>query len=224
MKTEQILNLHKKLYHMAHEDSWPNIARHGLCSTEALLDLFEIQDPLRQRLLAQHRPECVSINHHKYGTAVVRDQKPLRESILRRILDDGLSPSDWYRMLNRKTFFWTTNTRLYRLLAAKAYRNSKHCVLTIDTEKLVEKHFDAITLSPYNSGCTLFNAPRRGKETFLPITEFKYDHWRRRGRKPEDVIVELAVDYRVVDVLDFTDSVEIMNKGSAPRVIYRRQP
>ncbi|WP_353116583.1 hypothetical protein [Nitratidesulfovibrio sp.] len=222
MKYKHILNIHKKLYHMANENAWENISKHGLCSTEALLNIFEIKDPLRKQLLTQHRPECVTIKHPEYGTAIVRDQKPLRETTLKRVLDDGLSPSEWYQILNRKTFFWTTHSRLCGLLAAKAYRNYRHCVLTLDAKKLIERHYDAITLSPYNSGCTLFNAPRRGNSTFSKIDDFDYDYWRNRGRKADDVIVELAVDYRVTDILDFIDSVDMMQSDSLPHNIYRR--
>jgi hypothetical protein len=52
-----------------------------------------------------HRPESVTITHPAYGSAVIRDQKPMRDSALLKCLDKGLTPADWYRTLNRRVFF-----------------------------------------------------------------------------------------------------------------------
>src|SRR6185436_11524880 len=95
-----------RLYHMAEAGSWPSIERHGLLSTTALLDLFEIKGAEREALELQHRPESVEIRHPRHGVAIIRDQKPLREKSLKQALQDGLAPRDWYRILNEKVFFW----------------------------------------------------------------------------------------------------------------------
>ena len=50
-------------------------------------------------------PESVAITHPVEGTAVIRDQKPMTDEGLRRALETGLSPTDWYRILNTKAFF-----------------------------------------------------------------------------------------------------------------------
>ena len=50
-----ITALYPPLYHMAAEGSWPSIQRHGLLSTSALLDLYEVCGPselLSKRLTA----------------------------------------------------------------------------------------------------------------------------------------------------------------------------
>jgi len=59
--------------------SWPGIERHGLRSTTALLDLFEVAGSDRERIESQHRPESETIHHPRYGTAVIRDQKPMSD-------------------------------------------------------------------------------------------------------------------------------------------------
>uniref|UniRef100_UPI00255AB9AC DUF7002 family protein n=1 Tax=Pseudodesulfovibrio pelocollis TaxID=3051432 RepID=UPI00255AB9AC len=200
-----------------------SIQRHGLLSSEALLDLFEITNHQRELLLANHRPECVEIQHPVHGLATLRDQKPMRESQLARCLSDGMTPPDWYRILNRRTFFWTTEERLRGLLQARAYRGRQHCVLTIDSAQLLQEYVDAVTLSPYNSGCTLYNAPMRGRETFLPMNEFNYEAWRERGRQPRKVIVELAVDYAVQNIVRFTDSAKLMHRGEVLETFFERQ-
>ena len=63
------------LYHMAEGGSWPSIQRHGLRSTSALLDLFEVDGARREAILRRHRrpvsrsiircmgrPSCVTRN------------------------------------------------------------------------------------------------------------------------------------------------------------------
>src|SRR5437016_2836317 len=98
--------LYPRLYHITSEGSWPSIQQHGLLSTEALLDLFGADGELRASVLAARRPDCVPITHPQYGRAIIRDQKPLIESKLRCALQDGMTPREWYELLNRKTFFW----------------------------------------------------------------------------------------------------------------------
>lgn len=62
---------------MAHSEALPSILQHGLLSTSALLDLFEIGGERRAKLETRMRPTSVPITHPVHGTAVVRDQKPI---------------------------------------------------------------------------------------------------------------------------------------------------
>src|SRR5687768_14367920 len=90
------------LFHMAALGSWPSIQSHGLLSTSSLLDLFEISEASRVTVEAAHRPESIQLSHPKHGVATVRDQIPMSDNGLRRCLADGLTPRDWYQLLNRK--------------------------------------------------------------------------------------------------------------------------
>ena len=44
MEIERLISRYPTLYHMAEDGSWESIQRHGLLSTSALLDRFEIED------------------------------------------------------------------------------------------------------------------------------------------------------------------------------------
>ena len=103
-----------RLFHMAEAGSWPSIKRHGLLSTSALLDLFEIAGPDREAIESARRPDSVTLVHHNHGTAWTRDNKPINATILRRTLV-GMSEPEWYRTLNRRVFLWLSETRLDRL-------------------------------------------------------------------------------------------------------------
>ncbi len=197
---------------MAEAGSWPSIQKHGLLSTSALLDLFEIKGKKRAEIETQCRPESIKISHPKYGTAVIRDQKPLRENNLRKLLD-GMSVEDYCLSLNQKTFFWTRKERLEGLLNAIAYRGRSHTVLTVDTGALVSKHEKDIWISHINSGCTVFGVGRRGSYTFQRISDYDFDDMKKKKR--ENAIVELAVDYSVEDISDFVICVDEW-KGKNP--------
>jgi hypothetical protein len=207
---------------MAESGTWESIQQHGLLSTTALLDLFGISGDERRKIEEEHRPECVEISHKKHGKAVIRDQKPMRESALLKCLEHPYKPRDWYRTLNANVFFWLDKRRLDDLLGAKAYRDRHHCVLSLDCKALVTLHTDAILLSPMNSGATLYDPLPRGATTFLPIIDFPFSE-RRRTRAIQNTVVELLVKYSVPNVSDYVFKVEERKGPDVIRTIWRRK-
>ena len=212
---EDLIDVYPSLYHMAEADSWPSIRRHGLLSTSALLDLFQVEGDDRARIESDWRQESVTIEHPEHGTAVIRDQRPMPPDTLAPQLT-GLAPTDWYQFLNRKTFFWTSRQRLIRLLRAVAYRSRSHDVIEVDTQALLELHQDEVTLSPFNSGVSSFGPPfPRNADTFQSIEEFDIGAHR-------DGVVEFAVEYSVPDIVDLSVSVEEWRGNRRIREIWRR--
>ena len=192
---DQLASKYPRLFHMAESGTWHNIQKYGLLSTTASLDLFEIQEPKRGQLESEWRTQSESIA----PGVVIRDQKPMSPRSLERVLVD-MTPEQWYRLLNRKTFFWATVGRLEKMLNAGSYKNDPHDVLTIDTRKLLERHWSHTSLSPINSGAT-FGYAKRGSETFKNIEAYP------AVRLKSDV-AEIVVDYHVPDIIEFTVSVE----------------
>ena len=210
------------LFHMAERGSWPGIQRHGLRSTAALLDLFEVTGPRREAIERRHRPSGVTLCHPVHGTARVRDQKPMSDAALRRCLADGMAPADWYELLNGKVFFWLSRARLVRLLRGRAYRGTEHDVLEIDAAALVGAYRDRILLSPINSGATFALGPTpRGLATFQPIAHYDYASRRARHR-PAACVVELTVGYAVPDVSRFVRRVVSMRGDEVTGTVFER--
>jgi hypothetical protein len=178
----ELVATYPRMWHMAEDGSWPSIQQHGLLSTSALLDLYEVEGGQRAGILSQHRPECVTVAKLGLPNAVIRDQKPMSEGALRRCLNGGVTPGEWFQILNEKAFFWLSRERLRGLLRAKAYRRYPQTVLTVRTATLVAAHRDRILLSPINSGSTIYKPQPRGRETFLPIAEYPFDAWKKSGR------------------------------------------
>lgn len=202
-----LATMYPRLFHMAEFGSWPSISKHGLLSTKALLDLFEVEDPRRTTILSQRRAVSVPITHPKIGAAVIRDQKPLSDAGLMRCLQDGLSPRRWYALLNDKVFFWVQEKRLEGLLNARAYRDLPHTVLTLSAAAVLAKYSRDVLLSGMNSGTTAPIAHPRGKNTFLSLEEFPLaQRIKKAGRK--NAVVELLVSGGCPSVSGLVELVE----------------
>lgn len=194
-----------RLFHMAEAGSWPAIQRHGLLSTSALLDLFEVTGSVRDHLEAARRPESVPIEHPAYGTAWIRDNKPINETVLRRTLV-GMTEAEFYRLLNGRVFLWLTEHRLARLRGAPPYRNRKHDILIVDTASFLSSYAERVELSPMNSGAVhpAANYPR-GEGTFSRIPDYPWTT--RIALSPREPIVEVTVPYAIRDIATYVADV-----------------
>ena len=218
MSPEHFTKSYPELYHMAAESAWPSIRRYGLLSTKALLDLFEISGTRRQRILGCHRDSSITIRHVKYGSAVIRDQKPMSDRGLVRSLPRSVTPKDWYRLLNSKVFFWATSKRLETLLQARTYRNIRHLVLVVDTSVLVGRYSDSISVTTMNTGATKPIPHPRDYTSFVRLSEFDYERSKRKRGKSR-AIAEVTIDYSV-DILNAVKRAEHRMGSRTVRRIY----
>ena len=212
---EQIITQHPLLYHMAEAGAWDNIQQHGLLSTAALLELFNIKEPQRSAIGSEYRRKREVIRHHDHGCATIRDQTPMPPGKLDLALTD-MNHSEWYQLLNGKVFFWSTESRLISFLQARSHRDRPHDVLTVCTRSLVEQHATVITLSHINSGTVRMPTHRRGSDTFRTIP----NHCCKTRR---ECFVELAVEGRVPDMERHTLSVDRWLGATRQQNIWQRQ-
>lgn len=201
------------LYHMAEVGSLASIMEHGLLSTSSLLNLYQTSDPPRHAIESERRGSSVQLTREGLSPAVVRDQLPMDDRGLTRCLEDGLTPTDWYRLLNSRVFFWLTKDRLVRLLSAGTYRDQEHDVIEIDSRSLVAAYQNKIWLCPINSGCTKPFPHPRGKNTFTRIDDYPYADWRKK-RKAGERVVELCVDEGVKDISKYVTRAVRMKAGN----------
>lgn len=208
---------------MAECGSWPSIREFGLLSTSALLDSYEVAGQRRTEIEAERRPISVTLTRSGRAPAVIRDQFPMDDVGLRRCLQDGIQPEEWYRLLNSKVFFWLTRDRLFRLLTAGTYREQEHDVLELNSAALVRAYADRIWLCPMNSGCTKPFPHPRGNSTFLRIAQYPYSAWKLKRKRGERV-VELAVDASVRDIRDYVTRVVRMKGEFELSVLFKAGP
>jgi hypothetical protein len=187
---------------------------------QPLLDHYEITEAARAAIESKRRPTSVSLEKDGFGRAVVRDQFPMDDKGLTRCLEDGLSPEQWYRILNAKVFFWLTPERLLRLLNAGTYRTQEHDVIALDARSLITAYEDRIWLCPINSGCTKPFPHPRGKKTFQRISDYPYAEWKTKRKRGERA-VEVAVDYAVPDAAKFVTRVVRMKASAELAVLFQ---
>lgn len=196
---------------MAQVGSWPSIRKYGLLSTSALLDLFEWPRKERRSIETCRRANRVTLTHPVYGTAVIRDQRPLSEKRLASCLCGGITVGQWLRLLNRRVFFWLEEARLNALRGAQAYRAERQLVLTVDTRRLVEAHAARILLTHMNTGTTRPFAAKRGRDTFCTINDYPFQQRRKA--------VELTVAREVRDIGAYVLRVEELGGDQPPVTI-----
>jgi hypothetical protein len=208
MDLDSFVERYPRLYHMTERNAWPSIRDRGLLSTSAALDLLGITGRVRTELERSQR-----LCNHSIGNGnsaiTLRDQKPMPPTQLTRCLQDGLTPAQWYRLINGKVFFWAREQRLHGLLNARSYRDFEHDVLVIDTAALMEKYEGSTWLCHMNSGNTFPVAQPRGRDTFRRIRDYPT----KRNGSPEKEVVEVVVDYCVTDIRDYVTEVRVM-KGA----------
>ena len=212
MLAQQLWEKYPQMFHMAEVGSWPGIRKHGLLSTSALLDLFDVARKDQIAIETRRRPESVTLTHPVHGTAVIRDQKPLSEKRLADCLCDGITVRQWLRLLNQRVFFWLDEARLDTLRGAQAYRAQRQVVLTVDTRRLVEAHATRILLTHMNTGATRPFAHKRGRDTFRTIGKYPFQERRR--------VVELTVARQVPDIRKYVLNVEELGGNRPPMTLW----
>ena len=125
-----------RLWHMAEDGSFESIRTHGLLSTSSLLDLYGIGGKERIALVSNRRPELVIISREGFPNAIVRDQKPMTESALKKCLAKDVTPSNGSRSLTNEPSSGCLGSGC-GLLGARAYRGRPQTVLTVDTTSLL---------------------------------------------------------------------------------------
>ena len=198
---------------MAEAANWPAIQRDGLHSASTLLDRAGIVGAERERL-----ERCQRVTHTVLPNGVqLRDQGPMPPAALARCLT-GMSPSEWYALINAHIFFWLDPARLNRQRAACASR--PQVVLTVDATALAVAYAERIALTPINTGNARRQPARRGAATFVPYAAWVESAWdseaaslgtplRPRSHPP----AELTVTGSIPDVMRYVIGVQELAPG-----------
>ena len=190
-----------RLHHITDRAAWPMIERHGLLTTHGIVERFVTDRATRERLRTERRTDVIVVRDGPDGRVTINDNLPLHPGPLARALDDGLTPTDWLRMLNGRVFFWPDLERGAGFLRAGRRGGREKLLLTLDTRSLAAAHHGRVDLAPINTGSAVRVPARRGLATFTPASEVGWDEWRRlRGRL--DRVAEVSVRGGVPDALD----------------------
>ena len=192
MRPEQLAEFYPVLYHIAWGGSWQSIKENSLLSTKSLLKFYGKRDSEIRTFTQNRREHWRKIDCPGRPQAVIRDQKPLTDSGLRKALPDNVEPSAWYELINSMVFFWPTKKRLKTMISAPAYRKVEHDVLLVDTKKLIELEEPNIRLSHINSGSTVYNPQPRDVDLFKRFEDYPFDYSLQK-RKRKGAVAEVCV-------------------------------
>lgn len=218
MQSKQLVETYPRLFHMAWEGSWPSIREHGLLSTRALLELYEVDGEIAERIVREHRPHWIKIEKDGFPGVVVRDQKPMSDEGVRRALGEDVCLGDWYSLLNSMVFFWPTEKRLITMMKAGAYKGMRHDLIIVDTERLVKLKEEHIRLSAMNSGATKPYPHPRSMDMFRKFADFPFDKRMSRHRA-EGTIAEVCVVHGVEEVEACTLEVRTATVSEAMEIV-----
>ena len=177
------------VYHLTKAQNLPSILQHGLMSTERLLDLTDLEQEQKALFMRMHRPRGLSLPN---GVSI-RDQRPIPPSTLAGALEGGMTPGDWYALLNRFVFFWPSRERLDRHLRTCAAQDQ--VVLTFSTTALLGHFGDRTFVTPINTGDARSKPARRGPDTLVPYNRWLAEGW--PDRRPSHPAAEILIDETV---------------------------
>ena len=201
------------VYHLAEAANWPAIQRDGLHSASRLLDLAGVKGLDRERL---EKPQRVTHTELPNGVQL-RDQRPLPPAALATCLI-GMSPTEWYALINAHIFFWFDPARLNRQRAACDPR--PQVVLTMDAGRLIEAYAEYIALTPINTGNARRRPAKRGAATFVPYVTWEASAWASEAanlgtplRPSSHPPVELTITRSLPNLMQFVVDVQQLAPG-----------
>jgi hypothetical protein len=197
-------------YHLVDASNWASVQKHGLMSARLLMEVCGGIEPGAYR---NHRP-----NSQRLASGLlIRDQRPMPPKALTRCLASGLTPEDWFELLNSKVFFWLDLERLNRQRLACG--PSPQVALIVNASRLLMKYNDLATVTPINTGNARRSPALRNFTTFVPYKRWLIDRWadenipgvrpRPRNHRP----VELTISEAVPDILDYVIAVVPLSSG-----------
>ena len=221
VKAADLIDLCPRLYHVTAIDNWDPILEHGLLPVSALLERFENDDGQHNCRERQHRNDDEMLDDPVHGRAIIRHQKPLKESMLRKCLLDDLTPEDWFQILNQRVFFWPNCERVRRFLNTREHRSTCHLLIVVRTDRLISHCRERIELSPINSGATRSVEHKRGHGTFTALDDYDFDGWRKKRRSRKKAVAEVAVRGAVERITRIATSTVHLDPNGTQEVIWR---
>ncbi len=200
-------------YHMAEVTNWAAIQRDGLHPASTLLEISGVTEYERENLNKSQR-----LAHIELPDGVeIRDQRPMPPKALQACLI-GMTPGEWYALINEHVFFWLDPERLNRHRAACNAR--PQIVATVDADRLIHAYADKVELTPINTGNARRKPARRGAATFVPYSIWKESGWAIEAeslggltRSRSHIPVELTVRGSIPDVMNFVVDVQELAPG-----------
>jgi hypothetical protein len=203
-------------FHLADQENWSSVQRNGLLSASWLMDRAGLNG-INRKVKEHGRRKGRTVLPD--GT-MIRDNKPLPFVALERCLV-GMSPAEWFALLNSKIFYWLDLSRLES--QHRACGACSQVLMVFETAALVSKHEAMATVTPINTGSPMRKTALREAQTFVSVADWRCRRWtvemamtgkRRRCSHPRgtpsrliirhDLLAFLEKKLRTITVRDWT--------------------
>ncbi len=179
---DQFLHRCPALWHVAPAGAWDTIRETGLLTAAQLIDAADLDDARRTELHGTPRGEAVTISVDG-ADVVLRDQAALLKADLGKVLEPGVSVSDWVQVLNRRAYLFADRAAMQKALDRYLALEGEQDVLIFSPRRLVEQEQARIELSAQNTAANSRRSdPSKGRDTFVSVTRFA-------DRKPAEVTI-----------------------------------
>jgi hypothetical protein len=188
MTPEQFLSRCKVICHVGPAGVWEHIAKHGFRTAEQLILEADLDEEERQRLLSTPRRESVRLSVHGQDV-ILRDQGPLfARKDLSSILGEGLEVGAWIHLLNQRTYFFTDQTAMQKLLDKYVQVDGAQDVIWLSPLKLLDAAGLRLELTSQNTGALARRSgAQKTADAFAPL-------WRFTDRKPAEATIVDGLD------------------------------
>ncbi len=188
MTPEQFLSRCKVICHVGPVGVWEQISRHGFRTAEQLILEADLNEEERQRLLSAPRRESVRLRV-RGEDVILRDQGALfARNDVNSILGNGPDVSDWIHLLNQRTYFFTDQTSMQKLLDRYVQRDGAQDVIWLSPLKLLDAAGLHLELTSQNTGVVARRSgAQKTADAFAPL-------WRFTDRKPAEATIVDGLD------------------------------
>jgi hypothetical protein len=173
MTPDQFLDRCKFVCHVGPVGVWDQIAKHGFRTAEQLILASDLGEGEQQRLLSTPRRESIRLRVDG-EEVLLRDQGPLfARKDLTAVLGDGLDVSDWVRLLNRRTFFFTDQLSIQKFRDKYVELDGAQEVIWLSPLRVIRLEGLRLELTSQNSGTIARRGgPQKMADTFVPFSSF----------------------------------------------------
>jgi hypothetical protein len=188
MTPEQFLSRCKMICHVGPVGVWEQISRNGFRTAEQLILEADLNEEERQRLLSTPRRESVRLSV-RGEDVILRDQGQLfARKDSKSILGDGLDVSDWIHLLNQRTYFFTDQTSMQKVLDKYVEVDGAQDVIWLSPLKLLDAAGLHLELTSQNTGAIARRSgTQKTSDAFAPL-------WRFTDRKPAEATIVDGLD------------------------------
>lgn len=163
MDLRQLATKFPKLWHVTFAGGWAGIHRNRL------LRAVDV-DPTHA---ASIRPEPQVVQWDHGGAIVLRDQVRSRTDPPASL--DGVSPSQWWRLINGRVYFFPREADAERLVTAYLSKRRPQEVIKFRTTPALEDVATSVEVATVNAGVfPRHSGPSRGQATFVPLGQFPH--------------------------------------------------